>query len=84
MIILNLGFEHANRLVRGRRQRFARSQAKSRAVTRANNFIALDLTAGQLRPVMGADVLNCKIVLAAANQGDHATPHGNGFGRSVR
>src|SRR5271170_6299058 len=83
MTILDLGFEDAHRFIGGRRQRFAGAQTEARTMARANNFLALDLAAGQWRAVVSADVLDGEIILSAARDGDHAAPDGNGSGLTV-
>ena len=55
---LDLGLEHAHRLVGRRRQRPAGAQAKARAMARADDLGALDCAARQLRAVVRAHVLD--------------------------
>src|SRR6266481_6199478 len=83
MAVLNFGFKNTHGFIGRRRQRLARAQAESRPVARADDFIALDFAAGQLRPVVGANILNRKIVVAAANDGNHAPADRNGVGLTV-
>ena len=84
MAILDLGFKYAHRFVCRRRERLARAQTKSCAMTRANDFIALDFAAGQFGPIVSTDILNRKVSLAASNNRDHAPAGSNGFRLTIR
>src|ERR1700683_3394404 len=66
MSTIDLGCEDANRFIGGRRQCLTRSQAESRAVTRANDFGPFNRAAREFGAVVRADVLNGEIFLAAA------------------
>ena len=49
MLILDLGFEYTHRLISRRGERFTRAQAKTRAMARADDLVALDFAARQGR-----------------------------------
>jgi hypothetical protein len=79
MLMLDLGCEDTHGFVRRRRERFTGSQAKTRAMARANNFVALDFAARQSRAIVSADILDGEKSIAAAHHGNHAPACGDGL-----
>src|ERR1700675_3572392 len=73
-LMLDLGFEDPHRFIGRRRERFARTQAETRPMTRANDLGALDFPTRQCRAVVSADILYGKKCLAAAHHGNHTLP----------
>ncbi len=65
--------KNGDRLIRRRRKRLAGLDRKARPVTRANNRIAAQRSAGQSAAIVGADVLYCVVLTVKINDGDQGS-----------
>src|ERR1700675_4694552 len=83
MTAFNFRLVYAHRFVCRRRECFPRFQAKAGAMTRADDFRSLDCTARQFGAVMSADIVDGKMRLPAARDGDHPATHGKLEGLSI-